>query len=193
MSIYQMAAFGGLAAGSWGWGVIATQIGLRTTLLVAAVVLLFGALLGRWFRLAKTEALNLDPLRLWREPATAVPVQPTTGPVVVTVEYTIHADEVLTYLTAMAELRRIRRRDGALNWRLLRDLSDPQIWIERFETPTWSDYVRLTNRLTQDDALIRETLRSLHRGAESPRVRRMIERQTSLPVRGAIDPTETET
>jgi MFS family permease len=194
MSIYQMATFGGLAAGSWTWGVIATELGLQTTLLLAAVVILFGALLGRWFRLAKTEAINLDPLRLWREPATAVPVQPTTGPVVVMVEYLIDADDVLAFLGAMAELRRIRRRDGALNWRLLRDLADAQIWTERYETPTWSDYIRLTNRLTQDDALIRETLRSLHRGKEAPRVRRMIERQTSLPVRGAAGSTElTET
>ncbi len=190
MSIYQMATFGGLAAGSWTWGVIATQLGLRTTLLLAAVVIMFGALLGRWFRLAKTEALNLDPLRLWREPATAVPVQPTTGPVVVAVEYLIDADDVLEFLGAMAEVRRIRRRDGALNWRLLRDLADAQIWIERYETPTWADFIRLTNRLTQDDALIRESLRSLHRGAEPPRVRRMIERQTSLPVRGATASTE---
>ncbi len=194
MSIYQMSAFGGLAAGSWMWGEVATHLGLRTALLLAAVVILFGALLGRWFRLAQSEVLNLDPLRLWREPATAVPVQPTTGPVVVTVEYMIDAGDVLTFLGAMAELRRIRRRDGATNWRLLRDLADPQIWIERFETPTWSDYIRLTNRLTQDDALIRETLRSLHRGAEPPRARRMIERQTSLPVPGAAaSPELTET
>lgn len=194
LSIYQMSAFGGLAAGSWLWGIVATHAGLRITLLLAAAIILFGALLGRWFRLEQAEALNLDPLRLWREPATAVPVQPTTGPVVVTVEYLIDADDVLAFLGAMAELRRIRRRDGALNWRLLRDLADAQIWIERYETPTWVDYIRLTNRLTQDDALIRESLHSLHRGKEPPRVRRMIERQTSLPVRGADASTElTET
>ena len=42
--------------------------------------------------------------------------------------------------------------------------------------------------------MIREPLRSLHRGAEPPRVRRMIERQTSLPVPGAAaSPELTET
>jgi hypothetical protein len=78
----------------------------------------------------------------------------------------------------MAERRRIRRRDGALKWRLLRDLADPQLWIERYETPTWLDYIRHNSRLTQDDAIIPERLRALHRGPDAPRVRRMIERQT---------------
>ena len=72
----------------------------------------------------------------------------------------------------------MRRRDGARNWRLLRDLSDPRLWIERYETPTWLDYIRLNNRATQDDASVPERLRELHRGAEAPRVRRRIERQT---------------
>ena len=194
LSMYQMAAFGGMAAGAWMWGVIATHAGVHVALLLGSAVIFIGALLGHWFPLAQSEALNLDPLRAFREPETSVPVQPTTGPVVVTIEYVIHVDEVLAFLSAMAELRRIRRRDGAINWRLLRDLADPQIWIERYETPTWLDYIRLNNRLTQDDALIRESLRSLHRGTEPVRVRRMIERQTSLPVRGTAASSElTET
>jgi hypothetical protein len=66
-----------------------------------------------------------------------------------------------------------------LNWRLLRDLSDPQLWIERYETPTWLDYLRLNNRMTRNDAIVPEALRALHRGPDAPRVRRMIERQTT--------------
>jgi hypothetical protein len=76
----------------------------------------------------------------------------------------------------------VRLRDGALHWRLLRDLSDPTLWIERYETPTWLDYVRHNNRLTQDDAVVPERLRALHQGSEAPRVRRMIEQEpASLP------------
>jgi len=80
----------------------------------------------------------------------------------------------------------MRRRDGARNWRLLRDLSDPRLWIERYETPTWLDYIRLNNRATQDDASVPTRLRELHRGTEAPRVRRRIERQTtSSPIPGS--------
>ena len=189
LSLYQMAAFGGLAAGSWLWGVVAAAEDVGSALLIAAFVILACALLGRWLPLTQSGELNLDPLRLWKEPSTAVPVEPRTGPVVITIEYVIREEDVLEFLRRMAERRRIRRRDGARNWRVLRDLADPQLWIERYETPTWLDYVRLNSRLTQDDATVPERLRALHRGPGAPRVRRMIERQTSsLPTEHAPSP-----
>ncbi|MEZ5550050.1 MAG: MFS transporter [Pseudomonadales bacterium] len=181
LSMYQMAIFGGMAGGSWMWGVIAETASVSTALLLASGVMLVCALSGRWLRLAETQDRNLDPLRLWQAPETAVPVESQTGPVVITVEYVIREEDILEFLRVMADRRRIRRRDGALGWRLLRDLSDPEIWIERYETPTWLDYIRHNNRLTHDDAAIPERLRALHRGDAPPRVRRMIERQTSSP------------
>src|SRR5690606_23425368 len=179
LSLYQMAAFGGMALGSWLWGVIAEQGDIRMALFVAAAAMLACAALGLWLPLAKLTDLNLDPLRPLREPATAVPVQPRTGPVVVSIEYVIREADVPEFLGAMAERRRIRRRDGARNWRVLRDLADPEVWIERYESPTWLDYIRHNSRLTHDDAAVPEQLRALHRGPAPPRVRRMIERQPS--------------
>jgi predicted MFS family arabinose efflux permease len=183
LSLYQMAAFGGMAAGSWLWGEAAADVGITIALLISGAVVLAGVVLGRWAPLLQTGELNLDPLRtsLWNAPTTAVPVDARTGPVVITIEYIIDEPDVEEFLRRMSERRRTRRRDGARNWRLLRDLSDPRLWIERYETPTWLDYIRLNNRPTQDDASIPERLRALHRGIESPQVRRRIERQTSSP------------
>jgi MFS family permease len=181
LSLYQMTTFGGLAAGSWLWGVVAESESVRSALLGASVVTLACAALGRWLPLAQTEEVNLDLLRHWKEPSTVVPVQPRTGPVVVTIEYVIAEADIVAFLAAMHERRRIRRRDGARNWRLLRDLADPQLWIERYETPTWLDYVRHNSRMTHHDSIIPERLRALHRGPDAPRVRRMIERQSSAP------------
>jgi hypothetical protein len=180
LALYQMAAFGGLAAGSWLWGEAAADVSTSAALLISAAVVLINVVLGRWVPLAQTGELNLDPLRAsWNAPATTVPVDERTGPVVITVEYIIDEADIEEFLTRMAERRRTRRRDGARNWRLLRDLADPQLWIERYETPTWLDYIRLNNRATQHDAAVPERLRALHRGSEAPRVRRRIERQTS--------------
>ena len=176
LSLYQMAAFGGIAGGSWLWGVVADHESILFSLLACAAVLVACAALGFWRPLAQSENLDLDPLRHWQEPETAVPVDFRTGPVVITIEYIIRQDDQLRFLAAMAERRRIRRRDGALNWRLLRDLADPELWIERYETPTWLDYLRLNNRLTRHDSVIPESVRALHRGPHAPRVRRMIER-----------------
>jgi len=160
-------------------------------MLIAAAVVLAGVLLGRWVPLSQAGQLNLDPLRAaWNAPTTAVPVDARTGPVVVTIEYIIDEDDIEEFLTRMAERRRTRRRDGARNWRLLRDLADPRLWIERYETPTWLDYIRLNNRPTQHDAQVPERLRELHRGPEAPRVRRRIERQTSSSPTAGPGPDE---
>ena len=183
LALYQMAAFGGLAAGSWLWGELAADLTIEASLLISAGVVLIGVVIGRWAPLSQAGELNLDPLRsqLWNAPSTSVPVDERTGPVVITVEYLIDESDVEEFLGAMNERRRMRRRDGARNWRLLRDLSDPRLWIERYETPTWLDYIRLNNRATQDDAAVPTRLRELHRGTEGPRVRRRIERQTTSP------------
>lgn len=182
LSLYQMVTFAGLAAGSWLWGTLAVHHGVGVSLLTAAAVIFGCALMGRWLPLAPAQDLNLDPLALWKEPVTVVPVEPRTGPVVITIEYIIREEDILEFLGAMAERRRIRRRDGAHHWTLLRDLADPQLWIERYDTATWLDYIRHNSRLTHEDAVIPERLRALHQGPEAPAVRRMIERRTdSLP------------
>lgn len=179
LSMYQMAAFGGLAGGSWLWGWVAKTQGVDAALLAAAVALTASAAVGWLLPLDASAERNLDPLRQYREPETAVPVEPRTGPVIVTIEWIIDAQDIVAFLNAMAERRRIRRRDGAHKWALLRDLHEPRVWIERYKTATWLDYLRHTTRITQDDAVVPERLRALHRGDGPPRVRRMIERQTT--------------
>lgn len=191
LSIYQMTAFGGMAAGSWLCGVLASHQDVGTSLLSAAAVLLACALLGWWWPLAQSEELNLDPLAHWKEPTTSLPVVPRSGPVVVTVEYIVRDEDTVEFLKAMAECRRTRRRDGALKWRIMRDLAEPSKWIERYETPTWLDYIRHHNRLTQHDANLSERILALHAGPALPRVRLMVERQTgSLPETEAPTPPD---
>jgi MFS family permease len=182
LALYQMGAFGGMALGSWVWGQAILFIGTEQTLLVAAFALLAGAALGLRYALPPLEALNLDPLSRWREPTVAVDIEPRSGPVIVTIEYVIAEKDVVAFLGAMAERRRIRRRDGARHWALLRDLTNAELWIERYDSPTWVEYVRQNQRVTQADAEIGERVRALHKGPVPPVVHRMIERQTgSLP------------
>ncbi len=88
---------------------------------------------------------------------------------------------------------RVRLRDGARRWSLLRDLEHPNIWTEKYYVATWVEYVRHNQRRTVSDSGISEVLHALHRGTEPPRVRRMIERQTfpkdlNIPVKGFEEP-----
>ena len=111
---------------------------------------------------------------------------------VVTVEWIIEEEDIVAFLNAMAERRRIRRRDGAHQWALLRDLHEPRVWIERYKTATWLDYLRHNSRITRDDAVVPERLRALHRGDGPPKVRRLIERPTSRLPWTASGPRETD-
>ncbi|MBB3020803.1 MFS family permease [Microvirga lupini] len=184
LALYQMMTFGGMAFGSWIWGVAAERYGTGDALLIAAGVLVAGAALGLRLPLPELKTLNLDPLNRWTEPDIAVDILPRSGPIVITIEYAIREADVVAFLAVMAERRRIRRRDGARHWTLLRDLENPEIWIERYHNPTWLDYVRHNQRITQADATVGERLRELHQGPGRPRVRRMIERQTGGPALG---------
>src|SRR5882724_4027803 len=162
LALYQMATFGGMAGGSWTWGWLTPHFGTEQALLAAACTLVVGAGLGLRFPLPPLAALNLDPLSRWREPQIAVDIEPRSGPITVTVEYLIRDEDVYEFLGAMSERRRVRRRDGARQWTLLRDLVNPELWIERYESPTWVEYVRQNQRMTQADAEIGDRVRALH-------------------------------
>jgi hypothetical protein len=180
LSLYQTATFGGMALGSWVWGLIAEEHGSATALLIAAGVALFGLVMGlRWFAMPRKDELNLDPLDRWREPSLALDLKARSGPFRIVVDYLIREEDVREFLDAMAERRRIRRRDGARNWALFRDVQNPQVWTEMYNVPTWADYVRLFQRVTQADEAVGEKIRKLHRGAEPPKARRLIERSTA--------------
>ena len=189
LSLYQMTTFAGMASGAWLWGYVTERSGLMTALLIAAAVQLTCVLLGRWFHLPETEEMNLDP-HGFSEPETLVPIRGRAGPIVITIEYRIAQEDIYAFLGAMAERRMIRRRNGARRWYLLRDLSDPEVWIERYHTPTWTEYVRHNRRLTHDEAVIGKRIKSLHRGPGDPLVRRLIERQTGYPPDAEPDPLE---
>jgi len=187
LSLYQMSIFGGMALGSWLWGSVAEATDLTVALVIASIGMLAGALIGLKIPLLSNEILNLDPLNRWREPQVSVPVEPRSGPITIAVEYRIAVEDQVKFHLAMIDRKQIRRRNGAQGWTLNQDMSDPDVWIERFRLPTWLDYVRLHSRTTQADSNVIDLLNLLHRGSEPPKVRRMLEWK-GRPVR--IRPSE---
>ncbi len=177
LALYQTGAFGGMAAGSWIWGATAENIGADKAMMAAALVLLFGALIGARVPLPDFANLNLDPLNNFKEPPLRLDLKQRSGPIMIMVDYEIAQEDVPDFLTAMAERRRIRIRDGAQQWSLLRDLENPDIWTETYHVPTWVEYVRHHERRTHADAESFDRLLALHRGKQRPKVHRMIERQ----------------
>ena len=178
LALYQTGVFGGMAGGSWVWGALAEDYGLDYALFGAAIALVLGALAGVVAPLPDSEDLNLDPLNRFREPPLQLDLTQRSGPIMIMIDYEIAQDDVPTFLNLMSERRRIRLRDGAQQWTVLRDLEDPDLWTETFHVPTWVEYVRHHERRTLADAEISEKLQALHRGQRPVRVHRMIERQT---------------
>jgi MFS family permease len=192
LSLYQMSAFGGMAIGAFLFGLGASRYGVTAALLVAALMHVAGMLLGRWMPMANYESANLDPYE-WAEPATSVPVEHRSGPIAISISYTIEQGDLAQFLTLMSERRRVRRRDGARRWSLLRDLGEPLTWIEQYEVPTWLEYVRHNQRHTIADTENWHAILNLHHSDAAPKVQRLIERQTGgIPFGRDPDPREME-
>jgi len=181
LSLYQTTTFGGIAGGSWLWGAAAEAYGASNALIGSCLLMLAGIAIGLRFALPEFTSLNLDPLNRFNEPLLALDLKPRSGPIVVMIDYEIDEADIPEFLTTMAERRRIRIRDGAGHWALMRDLENPTTWTETYHVPTWVEYVRHNQRRTQADAAVGDKLTELHRGARPPYVHRLIERQTIVP------------
>jgi MFS family permease len=176
LAVYQMAAFGGMAAGSWTWGLYAEHGGLVHALAASGALLVVSVALARLLPLRPFEELVLDPLRGPAELHDHRAVAADAGPVVITVGYRVRREDWDAFTIAMHELGRVRRRDGAHRWRLMQDVDDAEWWTERWQHATWLDHLRSLHRATVADRPIRERARAFHRGPEPPKVRHMLER-----------------
>lgn len=178
LSLYQTATFGGMAGGAWVWGMLADATAIDWALGMAALVLVSCGLVGIKLPLPQFDQRDLNPLDTFNEPMLKLDLRPRSGPILIMVDYRIAQNDIPRFLGLMSERRRIRIRDGARQWSLLRDLEQPDLWVESYHVPTWVDYVRHNMRRTKADAENIEHLRALHQGGGLPIVHRMIERQT---------------
>ncbi len=76
----------------------------------------------------------------------------------------------------MQEVQLSRQRNGAYGWSIARDVTDPELWTERYHCPTWHDYLRQRSRPTDAERALQRTATDMHIGPEPVRIRRMLER-----------------
>ncbi|MDC0739351.1 MFS transporter [Cognatishimia sp. SS12] len=182
LALHQTGTFGGMAAGSWIWGALAEAAGMPTALLGAGVVVLLGLGFGVLAPLPNRAEMRLDPAGHFVEPELSLDIRPQSGPVLVMIDFKIDEADVPEFLALMAERRRMRIRDGAGQWALLRDMEDPDQWTESYHVPTWVEYIRHHERRTEADGENFEKLHRLHRGDAPIRVHRMIERHSTAEI-----------
>jgi MFS family permease len=173
LAVFILTFQGGLAAGSAVWGAMATRLGLSTTLLVAGLSTIATIVLGRAAKLPETTA-DVTPWNHWRLPAIvqeeAMALE--QGPVLVTVHYRVRAEHANTFLDAIQNIARIRRRDGAMWWGIFRDLEHADAYVETFLVTSWAEHVRQHERLTRGDQAPLAAIRELVQ--EEPVIRHLI-------------------
>jgi MFS family permease len=158
LAVYMVNFTGSMTVGALVWGLVAEGVGLLVTFLIAALVLLAGVIAGVIWRLPETGHLDREPAVYWPEVRLAFDPEPDTGPVLVTVEYTVTPEREAAFLEAMDHLRRSRRRTGATRWELYRDGDRPDRFLELFSVPSWEEHMRQhAGRLTATDQDVEET------------------------------------
>jgi predicted MFS family arabinose efflux permease len=175
LAAYQTIAFASMALGSWWWGELADAAGLRESLTIAGLAALVSLAVARWLPISVAQFGALDPRARIELTPPSVDIHSTSGPIVVVIEYRVPAQNAVEFVAVINEIGRIRRRDGARAWSISQDIDAVDLWIERFECPTWLDYLRWRTRPTQSDQVVRERLLQLSTD-EQLRVRRLVVR-----------------
>ena len=161
LATYQTIAFAGIALGSWWWGQFANAGGVRESLTVAGVASLLSLVAARWLPIEVERLGSLDPRARVELAPPSVDIHPASGPIVVVIEHRVRPENAVEFVAVINEIGRIRRRDGARAWSISQDIDTLDRWVERFECPTWVDYLRWRTRPTESDQAVRARLNRL--------------------------------
>jgi hypothetical protein len=163
-----------LALGSVLWGALASATGTRNALIAAAVAMVVLQAVNRRVRVAMVDEADIAPgerlpdLEIQDEPS------PDDGPVLIQLDYRIDPDERGDFLRAVHAVEPVRRRNGAVSWRVFRDLEEEGRYVERFIISSWAEYVRLRNRMTAADRRLLDEVDRFQRAGAPIRVSRFI-------------------
>jgi MFS family permease len=173
-----MAAFlfvnqGALAGGSAFWGALAGRHGLRAALICAGIGAIASTALGFFFTLPDTTT-DVTPWIRWKLPTDSSGGRTNLddGPVLVTVEYEVAPGQENNFLRAIRNYGRLRRRDGAYQWGIFRNMEKSGLFLETFLTASWGEHLRQHERATQADRTAEEKV--MNSILETPKVTHLI-------------------
>src|SRR5271165_6527220 len=161
LAILLTVVFGSASLGSAGWGKLASASDPSNALFVAAAgALLTIPLISRW-RLEAAADGDLRPSLHWRKMNLARKVDDDEGPFLVAVEYRVNPADRASFLEAIEEMGRERRRDGATRWGVFEDVEDDGRYVEIFSLESWLDLRRLRERVTKADREVEQRIEAM--------------------------------
>jgi MFS family permease len=159
LAMYVTIMFGALSLGSAIWGDVASLVGLPLALYAAAVgAVLAIPLTWRW-KLQTGAAIDFTPSMHWPEPVTIADIEPDRGPVLTLVDYRIDPKHREAFLEAMGPYARVLRRNGAYDFAVFEDPAEEGRFVETFMSDSWSEHLRLHQRVTITDRKSEEAVR----------------------------------
>jgi quinol monooxygenase YgiN len=94
--------------------------------------------------------------------------------VLIQLEYRIDPVRRVAFLRALHAVEPTRRRNGAVSWRVFRDLEQEGRFVERFIIASWAEYVRLRTRMTAADRRLLDEAEAFQRPGTPIAVSRFI-------------------
>ncbi len=150
LSVYLLVFQGGLALGSLIWGEVATRLGIRPALLMAAAALA-ASLVARFRYPLEVVEEDMTPSLDWPMPKLVCNLEDDDGPVRVLIEYLVPEANARAFSRLLRAREQRRRRDGAIEWDLYRDVSKTTRWLETFVVDSWGEHERQHSRSTAAD------------------------------------------
>ncbi len=173
LALYIVVFSAGMAAGSLGWGALAQQTSTVLALIVAAAGTVLAALFGLRFHLGEAANVNVTPSGHWPQPVLVEEIAGDRGPILVTIEYRVVLDRRDEFLRLMRRLGRSRRRDGAVQWGVVEDTTEPGTYLEYFLDSSWLEHLRQHERVTEDERTLQAQILALLADPE-PQVRHYV-------------------
>jgi MFS family permease len=144
--------------GALGWGALGSAASLPTAMFVAAGIALLLGVAVLPIRLARYAESDLTP-RSIESPLVLLDVGPEDGPVLVSLHWRIDPATRDEFTIAMRAIRRLRRRDGAIQWGLFEQMDAPGVFVEHFVVSTWAEHERQHHRETAADVAVNTAAR----------------------------------
>jgi MFS family permease len=167
LGMYWMIFIGGMAIASYLWGVIADLTGVPAALMIAGISLVIFIPVMQRVPVTNGIGLDMSPARCWKGSHAAPERGSDAGPVFVTRKYRVNPDRERGFLDVMVDVGRLCLRDGAVDWRLIRDIDDTSLFVEVFMVESWAEHLRQHERITVADLVIEEKARA-YRVADAP-------------------------
>ncbi len=176
LSLFSSSLTGGIAIGAAMWGMVAHDWSVQTAILASGLSMLAMPLLSRLVPLPEESIGSVEPVAIGGEPEVSLALTLRSGPIVIEVDYRVDPDRARDFYGAMLAVQRTRLRAGAFDWSISRDITDVTLWTERYQCPTWSDYLRLRDRVSQGDLDAQQIADGFTLAGERKQVRRRLER-----------------